>query len=325
MQPSTRPQKGKLTDPAFWLVLLLALGLLAFAIYSVGDWSEVWARLRAMSISSFVILLALALVNYLCRGVRWHLFSRQIGLPTRAWQNILHFMGGFAMSVTPGRIGELIRLRWINRSTGWTLERTLPLALVDRAADLAAMGIVLALSLLLSSGGFVAGLVAASIAISVAYLITRPDVMHWLVVRVWKMTGRWPRLFARMRRATDMLRRFKNPWTLISAMVLGVGGWLAEGYSLYLLLGWLGEPLGFWTANGVFVFAMLAGGSTGAPAGLGGSEAALAGLLTLNGVGLDVALTATIIIRITTFWFSVALGWIMLPFAEGSGPRKTQK
>ena len=44
-----------------------------------------------------------------------------------------HFFGGFAMSVTPGRVGELIRMRWMRRETGRSFERTAPLVLADRA------------------------------------------------------------------------------------------------------------------------------------------------------------------------------------------------
>jgi hypothetical protein len=43
-------------------------------------------------------------VNYLFCGERWHLFSNRLGLPTTLIQDLRHFLGGFAMSVTPGRV-----------------------------------------------------------------------------------------------------------------------------------------------------------------------------------------------------------------------------
>jgi uncharacterized membrane protein YbhN (UPF0104 family) len=44
------------------------------------------------------------------------------------------------------------------------------------------------------------------------------------------------------------------------------------------------------------------------PGGLGNQEATMTGLLTLNGVGSALAITATAILRVATLWFGVAVG-----------------
>ena len=64
------------------------------------------------------VVLALSLVNYAARGYRWHLFARRLHLGTTLLDDYRPFLGGFAMSATPGRIGELVRMRWIGRETG---------------------------------------------------------------------------------------------------------------------------------------------------------------------------------------------------------------
>ena len=98
--------------------------------------------------------------------------------------------------------------------------------------------------------------------------------------------------------------------------MLGIIGWLAEGYALHLLLMWMGANVGFWTAVAIFVFSTLAGGLTGAPGGVGGAEAAMIALLTLEGVPLEVSIPATLIIRVTTLWFAILLGLAVFPVAE---------
>ena len=72
-------------------------------------------------------------------------------------------------------------------------------------------------------------------------------------------------------------------------------------------------------AVGIFLFAMLGGGATGLPGGLGGAEAVMVGLLSLQGIPLDIALPATIIIRITTLWFAILVGVVVFPLAERKG------
>ncbi len=230
--------------------------------------------------------------------------------------DLRHFLGGFAMVVTPGRVGELVRMRWLKRETGWAYERTAPLALMDRASDLAAMAIILALSVAIASGGLGGALPVAALALAVAYTATHPRLLAAIVTRFYRVTGRLPRLFARIRTAARSLGRFGKAATVVPALALGIIGWLAEGYAFHLLLGWMGAEIGLWKAVGVFVFATLAGGLTGAPGGVGGAEAAMIALLALDGVPMEVSVPATAIIRVTTLWFALGLGLLVFPFAE---------
>jgi len=137
-----------------------------------------------------------------------------------------------------------------------------------------------------------------------------------VVTLAYKVFGRWPRFFGRIRSAARSLRQFSNGPTLAITFALGLVGWTAEGYAFHLLLGWMGADIGFWSALGIFVFATLAGGLTGAPGGVGGAEAAMVALLMLEGVPLEVSLPATAIIRVTTLWFAIGIGLVVFPVAE---------
>lgn len=297
------------------LIVLVAAGLAGLAMAT--GWEKTRDALGSLSAGGIGLLLLLSLVNYACRGVRWHLFAGRLGLTTGLWQNLRHFLGGFAMSVTPGRVGELVRMRWIRRETGWSFERTAPLVLVDRAADLAALAILLALGLALSATGLQGGLPVAALALAGAVVATRPRLLRAAAGAGHRLTGRaFPRLFARVRRAALSLRAFSSPATLLAAGALGLLGWMAEGYAFHALLGWLGADIGLWKALAIFVFASLAGGLTGAPGGLGGAEAAMVALLVLDGVPVETAVPATLVIRVTTLWFAIAIGLAVFPVAE---------
>lgn len=297
------------------LFLLVAAGLGALA--SATGWDETKAALGRVSVGELAILLALSLVNYLGRSLRWLLYSRKLGLDIGFLQGMRHFLGGFAMSVTPGRVGELVRMRWIRRETGWAFERTAPLAIVDRAADLSAMALLLAVALTLSATGVAGGVPVAVAALAVAFAATRPALLKSVGDWAFRVSGRrLPRLFARVRRAARSLEVFSGPAVLLAGGALGVAGWFAEGYAFYLLLMWMGAETGLWMSVAIFIFATLAGGLTGAPGGLGGAEAAMVALLAVQGVPLEIAVPATLIIRVTTLWFAIAIGIAVFPVAE---------
>ncbi|PRY25092.1 uncharacterized protein (TIRG00374 family) [Aliiruegeria haliotis] len=299
------------------VVALLGLFLagLAGLAFATG-WEETLEQVGRLGWIQVVALLALSLVNYMFRGGRWHLFARALGLPTALAQDLRHFFGGFAMTVTPGRVGELIRMRWLRRETGWPVERTAPLVLVDRSSDLAAMAALLGMSLALSTVGISGALPVAILSMGAAILVTRPRLLTAFVTLAYRMLGRWKRHFGKIRQSTRSLELFSRPTVLGSALVLGGVGWLAEGYAFFMLLGWMGADIPFWNAVGIFIFSTLAGGLTGAPGGVGGAEAAMIALLKLQGVPLEVSIPATAVIRLTTLWFAIGLGLVVFPFAE---------
>ena len=314
--PLPRTAKRRLRDRAViaGLLGLFIVGLIGLA--TATGWAETWAQVAKLGPLQIAALLALSLANYLLRALRWHLFARRLGLTTTIGTNALHFLAGFAMTVTPGRVGELVRMRWLRRETGWSFERTAPLVLVDRASDLAAMAVLLGLTASLSTTGIAGAVPVTALALVAAIIVTRPALLAGLATRTHRATGLWPRLFARTRRAARSLARFADPRTMAVAALLGGIGWFAEGYAFHLLLVWMGADIGLAKAVAIFIFSALAGGLTGAPGGVGGAEAAMIALLALDGVPLDVSVAATAIIRLTTLWFAIGIGMILFPLAE---------
>lgn len=299
---------------------MLALFLLGLAmLVAITGWAEVRASMGRVGWGQFGILLALSLGNYALRALRWHLFAKALRLGISLPRNAVIYFAGFALTITPGRVGELVRLRWIKRETGVGLMQSGPMMLGDRAADLAGVALLLLVAAMLGLGGAGGVYWVAGVALGLAYLATNPGFLTKLVTLGWRSLGRAPRLFASLRRAVRQLARFSAPRIVLPVLAFSALGWLCESYAFYLLLGWLGAGPGFWMAVGVFLFSMLGGGATGLPGGLGGAEAVMVGLLNLQGVPLEVALPATLIIRITTLWFAILIGILIFPLAERKG------
>jgi len=300
-------------------VMALIFGFVLVGLIGLGaatGWDDIRAQLAALHLWQIGILLSLSLVNYGFRGLRWHLFARRLGLPTRFVQDLRHFVGGFAMSVTPGRVGELVRMRWLRRETGWAVERTAPLVLMDRASDLATMAIILALGVAFGTGSIAFAPVVVLGALTAAFIATRPALLAGAASLAYRVTGLFPRLMARVRRAARSLAAISSARASVAALALGLIGWGAEGLAFHLLLVWMGADIGFATAVAIFTFSTLAGGLTGAPGGVGGAEAAMIALLSLQGIPLDASIPATAVIRVTTLWFAIALGLAVFPLAE---------
>jgi uncharacterized protein (TIRG00374 family) len=66
----------------------------------------------------------------------------------------------------------------------------------------------------------------------------------------------------------------------------------------------------------IYAFSMLVGAISFLPGGLGGTEATMVALLMLNKIAQPQAVAATVLIRLATLWFAVALGVIAMSKPE---------
>jgi len=96
------------------------------------------------------------------------------------------------------------------------------------------------------------------------------------------------------------------------ASVFSMLAWFAECLAFYLLLSALDAGVSIESATFIYAFATLVGALSFLPGGLGGFEAVAVILLGARGVDIGTAVFATTVIRLTTLWFSVALGSFML-------------
>ncbi|HEX6103317.1 MAG TPA: lysylphosphatidylglycerol synthase domain-containing protein, partial [Alphaproteobacteria bacterium] len=88
--------------------------------------SEVLSALARIGPGTLLTLLLLSLANYALRLLRWHRLAQRIGVSVPIARTTLYYFAGFAMSATPGKVGEALRLWLIRRSDGHRYDRMLP-------------------------------------------------------------------------------------------------------------------------------------------------------------------------------------------------------
>jgi len=126
---------------AFWLVSLAYVGLLFWLDLGEGQFSQLDELLMTMP-----MLLGCALTALLLRGLRWQWLLTRAGHPTGTTKGLLAYFAGFAFTATPGKVGELVRIRYLQPMgvpaariiSAFVFERTLDLLVVLGIALLAA-------------------------------------------------------------------------------------------------------------------------------------------------------------------------------------------
>ena len=111
-----------------------------------------------------------------------------------------------------------------------------------------------------------------------------------------------------------------SPRPLIVSALLSCFAWGLEGIAFGLCIRGLGfDGLTMGAAVAVYAISTILGALTFLPGGIGLTEASMAGLLIAAGMAGPDASAATLLIRLVTMWFGVALGLGGAVHAPGRG------
>lgn len=275
-------------------------------LYAVGHFD--WTLLP--------LVLGLTFLNYCLRWVKWQYYLRVLEIgPARPVDSVLVFFSGLGMTMTPGKAGEWLKSVLLKELYGTPVSRSAPIVVAERLSDGLAM-------LLLASAGAVAfqrgvellGLVLAAGAAAVAVAQSRGITLRGLaMMEGMPLVGRYlPRLRAFYESIHLLLR-----WRPLGVSVgLGFVSWFGECAAFYLVLQGLGvqpSPLLLLQATFILAFSTLVGSASMLPGGLGAAEGSIAVLLVSTvALSSDMAVAATLLIRLCTLWFGVSVGLVAL-------------
>ncbi len=306
------------------LIGAFAAAAATIVVFSLlGDINEIGAAVRRFDWRFVPIILLLTIWNYTGRTIKFRRYLGALGVPSAGVRrDALIFLSGFALTITPGKVGELIRTVYIRRLSGAPANRTSAAIIADRITDGLAM---LALALVglfeFRYGRPFLGLVLVALAGGLL-LIQRPELLHRLINRLAgvPLVGGG---IVHARAFIDASHTLFRPRMLAEGFTLSVVSWYGECVAFFLVLVGLGIEAS-WSlllaATFILALSSLAGGASMLPGGLGITDASMAGMLLLliddPGMNRSVAAAATLLIRFATLWFGVLIGALALVWLE---------
>jgi glycosyltransferase 2 family protein len=295
-------------------VLLSAVGYLAFSLW--GGWHEVVAAMMRVGFLGTAIALTLSLVNYGLRFVRWQKFLALLGHRVHTPESLRIYIAGFGLTILPGKVGEAIRSVFLKQH-GVSYPESLAAFFSEQFSNLISMLLLVTIGLWAYPQAQPVVVILAVIIVTVLVVFQQTGWLQALeVFAVKRLPAKPGKLVGHgIEVVLHSGRLFKLPM-LLQGMVLGLFAWGAEGVAFYYIMHALGSDMSLQVALFIYAFSMLVGALSFLPGGLGGTEATMVALLMLNNVAQPQAVAATVLIRLATLWFAVALGVIALSIAE---------
>lgn len=297
----------------------ITLVVVACAVWCLWTFRQEIARIDPAPLADRWPLLlaagALSLGNYALRALRWHLYLQALGVRIAGRFSALSYMAGFAFTLSPGKVGELVRAHYY-RPLGVGVGTVGSAFIAERVLDLAAM--IVLCSIALSELAAYRGVLWTACALTLGLLALLATARTGAARPADTPPSRGHRLRERLLQPLVTARRLLTPRLLTIGGLLGLAAWAAEAWGLKLLCDALAPGrVDLLAAFGIYAIAVVAGAVSFLPGGLGGTEAVMAALLYQHGFDVPQALLLTLSCRLLTLWLAVALGWICVWILRG--------
>ena len=298
------------------IVVIAVIGLYA-AFLIASDINTISSKISDFKIEIIPIILLLVTSGWFVLFFRWHLLLRNAKIFIPVKDSFLIFTSGFALTIIPGKVGELVKSQLLKTKFGIARSKTVPIVILEQFYS--AVGIV-TLSFFgiwyFELGVYVLGFFTAALVFVFVLLSSRKafnKIMTLLERRKFTL-----KLVEPLSSSYDAIKNgIRGPITLY-ASGLSILFWLIEAISIYFILSAFEvEAIGFLTIISTYTTSIMLGILSFLPIGIGVVEGTLTSFFTMQGIDVSLALTIVVVIRLFTRWYGVSFGFIALKLSGG--------
>ncbi len=291
------------------LILALALGVAVYLVLGLlSGFGRLSEALDGFDYALIPVILGLVSLSYVGRFLRWLYYLKVIKVSVPLGINAAIFAAGLSMTISPGKLGEVLKSVFVRQATGAPVARTAPAVIAERATDgtgMVAWGFLGAFALDLGPGTMVAFLGVAIAGI----VVLRSKRLSLLAERMLLKLPLLNRLAPHLHEFHASSNELLATRPLVVGTVISFLSWGLECLGVYLCAVGLGVDKPFLLVVFVFAVSSLLGVLSMLPGGIGAVEGGLIGqFVAVAGLPLNLAVALTFVIRLATLWFATLIG-----------------
>lgn len=297
----------KVKKNIFISMAIAAMLYLGFMVYA--DYKNVLAAFMKFNWYWLPVILLLTFLNYLTRFFKWDYYLRVLKIKLTKMDSFAIFMSGLIMSVTPGKMGELLKAYLVKQVAHEPISRTAPIIIVERITDFISLVLLSLAGALVFNYGRIVVLGTGIFFILLTLIISNKRLSLQIISQIEKIKF-LHRHGEKIRTAYESSYNLLRPWPLVYMVLISLVSWFFECLGYYIILINFGINLSILWSTFVYTFSTIAGAITMLPGGLGVTDGSLTFLLVQKNIAKDLAVSSTFIIRVVTLWFAVLIGVI---------------
>lgn len=300
---------NKLRQRILVSIVLAGVIYLAFTIYA--NFTQVLHAFGLFNWLLLPLLLLLSFLNYFARFLKWDFYLSIIRVEIKKIDSLSTFMSGLIMSVTPAKLGEVLKSVLVKEITGVPISKTAPIILAERITDFLSLLIIAITGAYLFDYGGKITIIVAIFFIALIFIISNKKIAL-PIINFAERISFIKKYIHNIHSAYESSYQLLKPKPLLQMTVLSLVAWGFECLGYYIILVNFDLNFGFLWAFFSYSFSTILGAISMLPGGLGLTEGSLTFLLVQKQVTMDIAVVTTFIIRVVTLWFAVLVGIISL-------------
>jgi glycosyltransferase 2 family protein len=294
---------------------LLVGAIVLFGLMLLGDVTRVGYYFVKFQWLFFGYAVGLTLLNITLRFLKRAICLHKSGVTGVSFKNSLRlFVASFPLAAATNRVGESFKGIWLYKASGIPVERAVSVHLVDNISDVLSVFVLIAIGIWAYPSLWPL-FMPLLLLFLFALIFLRMNPRDRKLVGFKDTLPFKNQLVAQVRSARDANPALFTSGSMTIIFLLGILSWAAEGAALFFILAGFGLAPSLAlvsTAVLVFAFSTCVGMISTIPGGLGVVELAMAMLLTLLlNFKPEIAVAATILFRLATFWISFLMGILL--------------
>ena len=308
-------------DNRLILVLVAVVGVYAIFLL-ISDFSIISEKISNFKINYLPLILFLVSAGLVPLIIKWHFLLKNCEIDIPLTKSIAVFLSGLAFEITPGQIGVLMKSQILKTSFNISHTKTVPIVMVEKVYDL--IGAILAsiIGIIILGMDLYLIIIAILVLTIVFFIIYYRPASKLFLKRITK-TKFFSKYVENISEFDKIVQKSTSVKIATICILLAVTYWFIISTAVYYtLIAFDINIIDYLKVLAIYATSALLGAVSFIPGGVGIAEGTIAGLLTLEGIDISVALVLSVVIRIFTFWFVVIIGFISLKFTGGFSFKK---
>lgn len=300
-----------------FLIIIIITIIIYTGFLFFSDFSKIYDHIEIFNINYLLPIFFLVTLSWCILFLRWALLLKNLNILIPRKDNFIIFLSSFALSATPGQLGELIKSKLLKNKFNIPISKTAPLLLIERIYDLIGAIFASSLGIIYIESGNIILLIYIIILFSLVFLL-RSKIIFTKFLKLFEKISFLRNKVARVSETYESIQPSLNPKVFLSSTILSIIYWIIVGTSSYLVLLALEiNTINYFHMISIYSLSVIIGSVSFIPGGVGVAEGSITGLLTLGGVEISIAFVIGILVRVFTLWYSVIIGFILLKINGG--------
>ena len=119
------------------IILIIISIIILYSIFLLfSDLEKIFDKIYDFKFEFFPIIILLVISSWFCVYLRWNFLLKTFGIKIPHKQNFQIFMGGSALGITPGKVGELFKSEFLKEKFNVPRSKSAPLIIAEKFYDI---------------------------------------------------------------------------------------------------------------------------------------------------------------------------------------------